>query len=249
MRDAEKYDGIMVFGELLPLVRKRVESELRGRILNRDRAIACVVRLLDLGAVRIGNESYARSNKSFGATTLRSRHAQVTGKTVRLNFRAKGGKERAIALSDASLARFVRQMQDLPGQHLFSWTDEDGSLHHVGSHDVNEFLCETMGEHFTAKNFRTWHASALAFEALAGAKADMTIKGLTHLVAEKLGNTPAVTRRSYIHPAVIDLVQRQDQWRASLTLPRSTTWLTRAERGLLAMLETAPDTGELLAAA
>ena len=205
--------------------------------------------MLDLGVLRVGNEAYARTNKSFGATTLRNRHAEVTGKTVRLSFRAKGGKDRALSLSDASLARFVRQMQDLPGQHLFTWQDADGATHRVGSSDVNAFLCETMGEHFTAKNFRTWHASVLAFQALAGANEAMTIKGLTTLVAERLGNTPAVTRKSYIHPAVIDLIDRQDAWRTGLRLPRSTQWLSREERGLLRMLEGAPDVSELLAAA
>jgi len=249
MRESEKFDGILVFGELLPLVRKRVHTELRGRTLNRDRAIACVVRMLDIGILRIGNESYTRSNNSFGATTLRNRHAEVTGQTVRLSFRAKGGKDRQISLSDTSLARFVRKMQDLPGQQLFTWQDEDGTSHAVGSTDVNEFLCDTMGEYFTAKNFRTWHASVLGFQALASANENLSIKGLTSLVADRLGNTPAVTRKSYIHPAVIDLVDRQEQWRTGLRLPRATQWLSREERGLLSMLESAPDIAKLLAAA
>ncbi|MXO68557.1 DNA topoisomerase IB [Altererythrobacter marinus] len=247
-RESEKFDGCLAFGGLLPLVRKRVESDLSGRRLTRERAIASVVRLLDLGAVRIGNEGYARDNRSYGATTLRQRHAEVTGRTLRLRYKAKGGKLREVALTDGSLARVVRRMQDLPGQNVFKYVDDEGDLHTVCSHDVNEYLCDTMGERFTAKNFRTWHASVLAFQILAGAQETLTIKAVLDVVARRLGNTPAVTRRSYVHPAVIDLVERQERWREALRLPRETRWLTREERGLIALLEAAPCAQELLAA-
>ncbi|USA40114.1 DNA topoisomerase IB [Pelagerythrobacter marinus] len=247
-RESEKFDGCLAFGGLLPLVRKRVESDLSGRRLTRERAIASVVRLLDLGAVRIGNEGYARDNRSYGATTLRQRHAEVTGRTLRLRYKAKGGKLREVALTDGSLARVVRRMQDLPGQNVFKYVDDEGDLHTVCSHDVNEYLCDTMGERFTAKNFRTWHASVLAFQILAGAEETLTIKAVLDVVARRLGNTPAVTRRSYVHPAVIDLVERQETWREALRLPRETRWLTREERGLIALLEAAPCAQELLAA-
>lgn len=247
-REGEKFDGCLVFGNLLPLVRKRVENDLASRKLTRERAIASVVRLLDLGAVRIGNEGYAKENRSYGATTLRQRHAEVTGRTLRLKYKAKGGKLREVSLTDGALARVVRTMQDLPGQHVFKYVDEDGDLHAVGSADVNEYLCETMGEHFTAKNFRTWHASALGFQLLAEAEGQLTIKAMLDVVAEHLGNTPAVTRRSYVHPAVIDLVDRQIKWREGLQLPRSTQWLSRQERGLIALLEGGPSAQELLAA-
>ncbi|KZY15366.1 DNA topoisomerase, partial [Erythrobacter sp. HI0037] len=165
-REGEKFDSCVTFGSLLPLVRKRVEEDLRGRKLTRERAIASVIRLLDLGAVRVGNEGYAKSNKSFGATTLRKRHAELTGKTLRLRYKGKGGKLREVTLSDGSLARMVRKMQDLPGQHLFAYIDEDGDRHAVGSSDVNAYLRETMGQDFTAKNFRTWHASVKALSCL-----------------------------------------------------------------------------------
>jgi len=247
-RESEKFDGCLAFGGLLPLVRKRVESDLSGRRLTRERAIASVVRLLDLGAVRIGNEGYARDNRSYGATTLRQRHAEVTGRTLRLRYKAKGGKLREVALTDGSLARVVRRMQDLPGQNVFKYVDDEGDLHTVCSHDVNEYLCDTMGERFTAKNFRTWHASVLAFQILAGAEETLTLKAVLDVVARRLGNTPAVTRRSYVHPAVIDLVERQETWREALRLPRETRWLTREERGLIALLEAAPCAQELLAA-
>lgn len=247
-REGEKFDGCLTFGKLLPLVRKRVEDDLACRKLTRERAIASVVRLLDLGAVRIGNEGYAKENRSYGATTLRQRHAEVTGRTLRLSYKAKGGKLREVALTDSALARVVRTMQELPGQHVFKYVDDDGDLHTVGSHDVNEYLCETMGEHFTAKNFRTWHASVLAFELIAEAQEQLTIKAVLDVVADWLGNTPAVTRRSYVHPAVIDLIDRQQKWRDGLQLPRSTQWLTREERGLIELLESAPSAEELLAA-
>ncbi|NVD44262.1 DNA topoisomerase IB [Qipengyuania atrilutea] len=248
-KESEKFDGCAVFGNLLPLVRKRVEQDLAGRLLTRERAIASVVRLLDLGAVRVGNEGYAKRNKSYGATTLRRRHAEVTGKTLKLRFKGKSGKMREMTLTDSALASVVRKMEDLPGQNLFQYVDDDGELHKVCSSDVNDYLCETMGQHFTAKNFRTWHATVLAFEMLAEAKEKLTIKALLERVAEHLGNTPAVTRRSYIHPAIFELVDSQESWREGLRLPRTTKWRTRAERGLIDHLESAPPAEELLAAA
>ncbi len=247
-RESEKFDGCLAFGKLLPLVRKRVEDDLGARKLTRERAIASVVRLLDMGAVRIGNEGYARENRSFGATTLRKRHAEVTGNTLRLRYKGKGGKLREVTLTDGTLARVVRRMQDLPGQNVFKYVDDDGDLHAVSSCDVNEYLRETMGETFTAKNFRTWHASELAFGMLAASKNVLTIKAVLEEVAGRLGNTPAVTRKSYVHPAVIALVEVQEEWRESLQLPRGTKWLTREERGLIELLEGSPAAEELLAA-
>jgi len=247
-QEAEKFDGCAEFGRLLPKVRKRVAKDLASRKLSRERAIASVVRLLDLGAIRVGNESYVKANKSFGATTLRRRHAKVSGGTLRLRFKAKSGVMRETTISDRSLARFVRNVQDLPGQHLFQYLNGDGLPHPVGSHDVNEYLCETMGEHFTAKNFRTWHASVLAFCLLAESDRALTLKELTTEVSAHLGNTPAMVRKSYIHPAVIALVDRQLKWRARLKLPRATKWLTRHERGLIKLLKSGPKAKKLLAA-
>lgn len=248
-RESEKFDGCTTFGSLLPLVRKRVEEDLKARGLTRERAIASVVRLLDLGAIRVGNDAYAKANNSFGATTLRQKHAEVKGTTLRFQFRAKGGKERELVLSDRNLSRVVRAMQDLPGQRLFQYLDDEGERRSVGSSDVNEYLCETMGEHFTAKSFRTWHASVLGLKELAEGDGQITLKALLQEVADHLGNTPAVTRRSYIHPAVIALVDRQQKWRDALKMPRSTRWLTREERALIELLEGAPGAAKLLAAA
>ena len=247
-KEGEKFDGCALFGERLPRVRKRVEQDLAGSRLSRAHAIASVVRLLDLGVIRIGNEAYAKSNKSFGATTLRQRHAEVEGHRLKLKFKAKSGKIREVTITDRRLAHFVRKMQDLPGQHLFQYETEDGALHHVGSAEVNAYLCQTMGEGFTAKNFRTWHASVLAFQTLAEGKGSISLKALMEEVSEKLGNTPTIARKSYVHPAVVALVERQIKWRETLKLPRRTKWLSRYERGLLNLLEESPAAGELLAA-
>jgi len=246
-QEAEKFDGCAEFGRLLPKVRKRVAKDLARRTLCREQVVASVVRLLDLGAIRVGNESYARSNKSFGATTLRQRHATVTGGKVRLRFKAKSGQLREATISDARLAGLVRKMQDLPGQNLFQYINGDGEAHPVGSADVNAYLGEAMGEPFTAKNFRTWHASALALCLLAEAEGVLTLKELTAEVGAHLGNTPAMARKSYIHPAVIALVDRQQKWRARLKLPREGKWLSRYERALIRLLEKSPKAGKLLA--
>jgi DNA topoisomerase I len=245
-QEAEKFDGCASFGRLLPKVRKRVEADLAARTLSRERALASVVRLLDLGAIRVGNESYAKANKSFGATTLRRRHAKLAGGKLKLRFKAKSGKLKECTVTDRSLARFVRAVQDLPGQHLFQYLDEDGEAHTVGSHDVNAYLCDAMGGHFTAKNFRTWHASVFALRLLAEAERPMSLKELTTSVGDHLGNTPAMARKSYIHPAVIALVERQLKWRAGLRLPRSGKWLDRYERALIALLEKSPKARTLL---
>jgi DNA topoisomerase-1 len=247
-REAVKFDGCVQFGQLLPQVRKQVAKDLARRSLGRERAVASVVRLLDLGAIRVGNESYAKANKSFGATTLRRRHAKVSGQRLKLRFVAKSGKLREATITDRALATFVRRMQDLPGQHLFQYLDEDGAAHPVGSADVNAYLCAAMGDHFTAKHFRTWHASVLAFRLLAEADGVLTLKALMTQVGDHLGNTPAMARKAYVHPAVVALVDRQLAWRAALKLPRATAWLDRHERGLLALLEKSPAASTLLTA-
>lgn len=248
-RESIKFDNCAVFGNLLPLVRMRVEKDLEQRSITRERAIASVVRLLDLGAMRIGNECYAQSNKSFGATTLRGKHAEVAGSRLRFRYKGKHGVVHDLKITDRRLAKVIRGMQDLPGQRLFRYLDDDGTCHDINSSDVNEYLRETMGESFSAKAFRTWHGSVLGYETMAYATQPVTIKELTQTVARKLGNTPAVTRKSYIHPAVLSLVDGQGEWRSGLRLPRATRWLTREERGFLHLLEEAPEAHELLSAA
>ncbi|HEX7740962.1 MAG TPA: DNA topoisomerase IB, partial [Sphingobium sp.] len=186
--------------------------------------------------VRVGNEQYAAANKSFGATTLRRRHMDLTGQKLRLRYRAKSGREHELTISDRRLIRFVRAMQDLPGQHLFQYLDEDGVARPISSGDVNAYIAKAMGGDFTAKHFRTWGASTIAFETLAAGS--VSLNQLVVPVAEALGNTPAISRKSYIHPALIDLCKSgQDEWRKGLRLPRATRYLTRYERGLIAFLE------------
>jgi len=238
--EASKFEGCAGFGHLLPRLRARVEADLRRRNLSRERSVAAVIRLLDLGRVRVGNEGYARTNKSFGATTLRKRHADVEGRTLRLQFRAKSGKLLRLAVTDATLSRFVKRCQDLPGQHLFAWIDEAGEAHPVTSSEVNAYIREATGGEFTAKHFRTWGASVIAFEALATAQGHLGLRAMLEPVTEALGNTPAIARKSYVHPALIALAKdpaAQAAFRAGLRLPRATRYLSRAERGLIAFLE------------
>ncbi len=252
MREGEKFDRCEAFGQMLPLMRARVDDDLSQRNLTETRALACVVRLLDLSAIRVGNEQYALSNQSYGATTLRRDHAEVRTRSLSLHFSGKGGKERDIKLDDPRLARAVQRMTDLPhddaSDQLFRYLDEDGDAHPVTSSGVNAYIGETMGGDFTAKHFRTWHASVLAFETLADASADLSTGELLQTVADHLGNTPAVARQSYIHPAVIEVIGHQREWRESLRLPRAKRWLSRYERGLLEMLRTSPAAADLLVA-
>ena len=239
-QEAAKYDRCSGFGEALPKLRARVEADLKLRGLCKEKAVAAVVRLLDLGTIRVGNESYAQANKSFGATTLRKRHAQVKGQKLRLQFRAKSGKLRVMTITDGSLSRFVKRCQDLPGQHLFRWVDEAGEAHPVTSTDVNAYIREATDEDFTAKHFRTWGASVVAFEALVDAEAYLGIKAMLDPVTEALGNTPAIARKSYVHPLLIDLARDREiqaTFRRHLHLPRATRYLSRYERGLIAFLE------------
>lgn len=242
-QEAAKYDRCGAFGDHLPKLRAKVEADLKLRGLCKQKAVAAVVRLLDLGTIRVGNESYAQANKSFGATTLRKRHAKVKGQTLKLQFRAKSGKLRAMTITDGSLSRFVKRVQDLPGQHLFRWVDDAGESHPVTSTDVNCYIREAMGQDFTAKHFRTWGASVLAFQALAKAPDYMGIKTMLEPVTEALGNTPSIARKSYVHPRLIDLAkdkEAQADFRARLHLPRATRYLNRYERGLIAFLEHDP---------
>lgn len=237
-QDAAKYERCAAFGHALPRLRKRVEADLKRRGLCKERAVAAVIRLLDNGHLRVGNEAYVAANKSFGATTLRKRHGQVTGTRLRLRYRGKSGKMRDLTLTDRSLAGFVKKCQDLDEQHLFAWVDDAGEANPVSSSDVNAYIREATGCDFTAKHFRTWAASVAAFEALALAEADLSLKAMLEPVVEKLGNTPAIARKSYVHPSLIALVKDgQAAFRQALRLPRARAGLSRIECGLIAFLE------------
>lgn len=238
-RDKSKYARTADFGRALTKLRKRVAADLRKRGLGRDTIAAAIVRLMDNEQLRVGNESYAKDNKSFGATTLRSRHARVSGGRLRMRFKAKSGVERELAITDKSLIRIVRTCQDLPGQHLFQFIDEEGEARPIGSDDVNDYIRDATGEDFTAKHFRTWGASALAFETICAAGEEgIGLKAMLAPVAEALGNTPAMARKSYVHPALIAAVKDGGRL-GGLHCPRATKYLSSGERGLIAFLDKA----------
>ena len=212
VRDANKYESTVSFGEALPKLRKRVEADLKLDCMNREKVIATVVRMLDDTLIRVGNETYARDNDSYGLTTLRPRHVRVIGeKRIRLNFRGKSGVEHAITIEDRRLAKTIVRCRNLPGELLFSYLDDDGLPQPVQSEDVNDYLRTTMEGDFSAKDFRTFAATVLCAveleraggaETVAEAKTNVT--RAVEATAKKLGNTPSVCRKSYVHPIVIE---------------------------------------------
>jgi DNA topoisomerase-1 len=207
VRDEAKFDRVLQFGRALPAIRERVEKDLERPGLPREKVLASVVRLLETSLIRVGNVEYARENGSYGLTTLRSRHVTVAGARVRFEFRGKGGKPHTVDVSDRRLAAVVRRCQDLPGHELFQYLDEDGQRQAIDSADVNAYLREIGGEEFTAKDFRTWGGTVLAACALAGPTEEGdTRRRLTAAigqVAARLGNTPTICRKCYIHPDVV----------------------------------------------
>jgi DNA topoisomerase I len=216
LRDSAKYERTIDFAEALPRLRRRVRHDLGRRGLPREKVVAAVVRLLEVTLLRIGNDEYARLNRSFGLTTLRNRHATVRGSSFKLSFRGKGGRQHEVGLRDRRLARILRSCQELPGQRLFQYVDDEGRRQGVTSDDVNDYLRQAMGGEFTAKDFRTWAGTVLAAKALrsivdaaaAGGDdalpPDRSLVRAVEDVAGRLGNTPAVCRSCYIHPAIID---------------------------------------------
>jgi DNA topoisomerase-1 len=211
VRDGTKYDRMIAFGLALPRLRIRVARDLRRHGLPREKMLATVVRLLEKTLIRVGNDEYAKANHSYGLTTLQDRHAQVNGSTVRFRFRGKGGIERDVAVTDRRLARIVRRCQELPGQELLQYLDDDGRVRDVTSTDVNDYVRDATGMDFTAKDFRTWAGTVLAAQTLVGldagdapSQSKRKIAQAVAAVAERLGNTKAVCRKCYIHPAVFD---------------------------------------------
>jgi len=248
-KDADKFERMLEFGAALPRIRQRVKADLAapvGAQPGRETVLATIVRLLDTTYVRIGNEEYARSNRSFGLTTLRNRHAAVSGTRLRLKFRGKSGKEHEVALDDPRVARVVRRCQAMPGQDLFQYVDEDGAVHGVGSSDVNEYIRTASGADFTAKDFRTWHGTvhALALwleHAELEKRARPSTKELLAEVAKRLGNTVAVCKKSYVHPRVLEVLagELDDELRGDLERAQRRDGLSAAERRLLAFLSRA----------
>lgn len=211
VRDETKYNRMIAFGRALPAIRARIDHDLSLPGLPREKVLAGVVRLLETTLIRVGNEEYAKANKSFGLTTMRDRHVTIEGATVRFQFRGKGGKMHTINLNDRRLARIVRRCRDLPGYELFQYIDEHGQRQTIGSGDVNDYLRKIGGQDFTAKDFRTWAGTVLAAQALqeyesfdSATQAKKNVVRAIEQVAERLGNTSSICRKCYVHPAVLD---------------------------------------------
>jgi DNA topoisomerase-1 len=234
VRDENKYGRMIAFAHALPAIRDRIDHDLSLPGLPREKVLAAVVRLLETTLIRVGNDEYAKTNRSFGITTMRDRHVDIAGSSVRFHFVGKSGKQHQITLSDRRLAKIVRRCRDIPGYELFQYLDEQGNRVDIKSDDVNTYLREISGQEFTAKDFRTWAGTVLACMALqefaavdADAQKKKNVVRAIERVAEQLGNTPAVCRKSYVHPAVLDsyldgtlldtLQQRVEQeWDASV---------------------------------
>ena len=217
LRDADKFDHLAEFARVLPRIRRQVRADLALAGLPRRKVLALVVELLERTCIRIGNERYAEENDSFGLTTMRNRHVKVSGARIEFQFRGKSGKFHRIALDDPELARMIRRIRDLPGQELFQYLDEAGEVQSIGSSDVNEYLKEISGyDEISTKDFRTWNGSVYVASLLRGRVRRDERVGITHVAAavraasQQLGNTPAICRKSYVHPRVLD----PETWRA-----------------------------------
>ena len=210
-RDDAKFDRIVAFAGLLPRIRRRCDRDLARRTLSRDKVLAAVVRLLELTLIRVGNDEYARLNRSFGLTTLEGRHVSVEGSTIRFRFRGKSGRRHEVGIRDRRLASVIRRCEELPGQELFQYVDADGATHDVTSDDVNAYLREASGADITTRDFRIWSGTVLAYRALSEfdppgseQQAKRNVLEAIRASAEGLGNTVAVARNAYVHPAVLD---------------------------------------------
>ena len=210
VRDSDKYSRLQAFGEALPKLRKKLEAQIAEPGFTREKVLATVVMLLDATLIRVGNSQYARENKSYGLTTLRNRHVDIKGSEIQFQFRGKSGVEHQVSVRDRRLATVVKRCLELPGQDLFQYLDADGARHTVSSHDVNAYLHSLTGADFTAKDYRTWAGTALALAVLRELEWQPESDAKRHVVAtvkdvaKQLGNTPAVCRKCYIHPAVLE---------------------------------------------
>ncbi len=248
-RDENKFGRMMAFAKALPGIRKRVARDLRQAGMPRDKVLATVVALLESTLIRVGNDEYARQNGSYGLTTMRNRHAKVAGAKIEFSFKGKSGKRHEISVKDPQLARIIRKCQDMPGQELFVYEDETGQPRDVTSQDVNAYLREIAGEEFTAKDFRTWAGTVLAaialreFEKFTHQKeAKKNVVTAIESVAQMLGNTPAVCRKCYVHPEVLDAYLGGDtittiEQRASQQLKASLAKLRPEEAAVLVLLQ------------
>ena len=248
VRDETKYSRLVSFGDSLPDIRKRVQRDLTLPGLPREKVLGTVVQLLEKALIRVGNEEYARANGSFGLTTLRDRHVKIDGSRLRFQFRGKAGKNHCVDVNDRRLAKIVKRCQDIPGYELFQYEDENGDYQAVDSADVNTYLREISGMEFTAKDFRTWAGTifaAIALQQLGPAASERDVKKniveAIKAVAESLGNTPAVCRKCYVHPEIVDAyldgtLERLDI-RSAAGSQRKAGWLSPEESAVLMLLK------------
>jgi DNA topoisomerase I len=249
VRDEAKFDRILEFAAALPALRARIAKDMSGTALSRARVVAAVVQLLEKTLIRVGNDEYARDNRSFGLTTMHGGHAKVSGSTIRFRFRGKSRKFHDVSFSDARLARIVRRCQELPGRELFQYLDEDGRVQDIGSADVNDYLRAVTGRDFTAKDFRTWLGTVLAAQALqelaaftSESHARRNVLAAIDAVAGILGNTRSVCRKCYVHPAILDAyldrtLAQELAAKVSQRLTDSGRSLGRTETVVLALLQ------------
>jgi len=242
-------ERMMAFGDALPNLRERIEHDLALPGLRRKKVLATVVRLLETTLIRVGNEQYAKENEHYGLTTMHPEHVAVEGATLHFHFVGKSGKEHSVDLKDRRLAPIIKRLRDMPGHELFDYTDDDGRPQSVDSHDVNEYLHEITGEHFTAKDFRTWAGTVLASLALQECEAFETetqakknITQAIQAVSQRLGNTPAICRKCYVHPAVLEtyldgtLLQALE-WQSEQKVVDALHSLRPEEAAVMALLE------------
>ncbi len=222
VRDETKYERMSLFAEALPAIRERVDNDLALPGLPREKILATIVSLMESTLIRVGNESYARENKSFGLTTMRNRHVEVNGSKITFSFQGKSRVQHTINLQDRRLANIVRRCTDIPGYELFQYLDTEGEPHSIDSADINDYLKTITGQYFTAKDFRTWAGSVLACDLLrefepftSTTEAKKNVVDAIKSVAQRLGNTPAVCRKCYIHPAVLDAYLNGDSVRSA----------------------------------
>jgi DNA topoisomerase I len=249
VRDETKYERMLAFGAVLPGVRERVEHDISQPGLSQTKLLATIVRLMETTCIRVGNTEYARTNHSYGLTTMRNRHVRVEGATVTFRFEGKSGVEHSVDVHDRRLAKIIQRCQDIPGYELFQYVDDAGERHAIDSSDVNAYLREISGQDFTAKDFRTWAGSvaacALLRELEPFASATQAKKNLVSVikdVASQLGNTPSVCRKCYVHPAVLDVylnggMETAFKRKMQRALSKSSKLLQREERALIHLLE------------
>ncbi|MBI2769513.1 MAG: DNA topoisomerase IB [Burkholderiales bacterium] len=244
-RDTGKFDRLLAFAAALPRMRRQIREQMAQHGHNRELVLSTVAHLLDTTLIRVGNDQYAKENGSYGLTTLRNRHVRIVGACLRLAFRGKSGVQHEVEVKDPRVLRVVRRCLHLPGQELFQYRDADGARHAVDSQDVNDYLNTLCGERFTAKDFRTWHGTVLALDTIrkfCGKGEAFTLKQLLAVVSGSLGNTPAVCRKAYIHPSVLELgitlagQKGEACFDDHVPVGRSARGLSAAERRLVAFL-------------